>query len=62
MERGNDSGLVEQYELREQIARVRTQIEDLDAQARRLVQERPLAAIGMALVLGYTLGRALARR
>jgi ElaB/YqjD/DUF883 family membrane-anchored ribosome-binding protein len=62
MERGNDSGLLERPEVRDQVARVRTRIEDLDAEARRVVQERPLAAVGMALVLGYVFGRLLARR
>jgi ElaB/YqjD/DUF883 family membrane-anchored ribosome-binding protein len=49
-------------ELREQIDLARTRIEDLDARARRAVQERPLVAVGSALLLGYALGRLLARK
>jgi hypothetical protein len=49
-------------ELREQVDLARSRIEELDAQVRRAVQERPLVAVGSALLLGYALGRLLARR
>ena len=42
--------------------RVRTQLEEIDAQVRRVVQDRPRVAVGAALVFGYALGRLLARR
>jgi ElaB/YqjD/DUF883 family membrane-anchored ribosome-binding protein len=48
--------------VKERVERVRTQLERADAQARRLVQEQPLVVVGAALVLGYALGRLLARR
>ncbi len=54
--------ILENPELKEQVERVRTQLEKLDAQARNLVQEQPLVAVGVALVFGYALGRLLARR
>ena len=54
--------LLERDEVREQVEKVRAQIDDLDARTRRLVQERPIVAVGAALVLGYALGRLLARR
>ena len=41
---------------------MRAQLDDLDARTRRLVQERPIVAVGVALVVGYALGRLLARR
>jgi ElaB/YqjD/DUF883 family membrane-anchored ribosome-binding protein len=49
-------------ELRAQIDLVRERIQALDAQARRAVQEKPLIAVGSALLLGYALGRLFARR
>lgn len=54
--------ILERPEVKEQVERVRTQLEELDTQARRVVQERPLVAVGAALVFGYALGRLLARR
>lgn len=54
--------ILEREEVKEQVERVRARFDDLDAQARRAVQERPVAALGAALVLGYALGRLLARR
>ncbi len=54
--------ILDRPEVKEQMERVRTQLEKLDAQARRLVQEQPLVAVGAALVFGYALGRLLARR
>ena len=49
-------------ELRDQIELARTRLEQLDTQVRRAVQERPLVAVGSALLLGYALGRLLARK
>jgi len=49
-------------ELRAQIDLVRERIRTLDEQARRAVQEKPLVAVGSALLLGYALGRLFARR
>ena len=54
--------ILEQPEVKERVERVRGQLEELDVQVRRAVQERPLVAIGVALVLGYALGRLLVRR
>lgn len=54
--------ILERPEVKEQVDRVRTQLEELDTRARRVVQERPLVAVGAALVFGYALGRLLARR
>jgi ElaB/YqjD/DUF883 family membrane-anchored ribosome-binding protein len=54
--------ILDRPEVKEQMERVRTQLERIDAQARRLVQEQPLVAVGAALVFGYALGRLLARR
>jgi len=54
--------LLERPEVKEQVERVRGQLEELDAQLRRTVQERPLVAVGVALVFGYALARLLARR
>lgn len=54
--------ILERPEVKEQVERVRTQLEELDAQVRRVVQDRPLVAMGAALVFGYALGRLLARR
>ena len=54
--------ILERPEVKEQVERVRGQLEELDVQVRRAVQERPLVAMGVALVVGYALGRLLARR
>ncbi|MCX5740437.1 MAG: DUF883 C-terminal domain-containing protein [Proteobacteria bacterium] len=54
--------ILERPDVKEQVERVRTQLEELDTRARRVVQERPLVAVGAALVFGYALGRLLARR
>ena len=54
--------ILERPEVKEQVERVRGQLEELDVQVRRVVQERPLVAMGVALVVGYALGRLLARR
>jgi len=54
--------ILEQPEVKERIERVRGQLEELDIQVRRVVQERPLVAVGVALVVGYALARLLTRR
>jgi ElaB/YqjD/DUF883 family membrane-anchored ribosome-binding protein len=54
--------ILERPELKEQVERVRGHLEELDTQVRRVVQERPLVAVGVALAFGYVLGRLLARR
>jgi len=54
--------ILERPEVKEQVERVRTQLEVIDARARRLVQEQPLVAVGAALAFGYVLGRLLAKR
>ena len=54
--------ILELPEVKEQVERVRGHLEELDTQVRRVVQDRPLVAVGVALIVGYTLGRLLARR
>jgi ElaB/YqjD/DUF883 family membrane-anchored ribosome-binding protein len=54
--------ILELPEVKEQVERVRSHLEELDTQVRRVVQDRPLVAVGVALIVGYTLGRLLARR
>jgi ElaB/YqjD/DUF883 family membrane-anchored ribosome-binding protein len=54
--------ILEQPEVKEQVERVRDRLEELDVQVRRVVQEQPLVAVGVALAFGYALGRLLARR
>ncbi len=54
--------ILERPEVKEQVERMRTQLEELDTRVRRVVQEKPLVAVGAALVFGYALGRLLARR
>jgi ElaB/YqjD/DUF883 family membrane-anchored ribosome-binding protein len=49
-------------QLREQIDSARDRVEQMDKQIRRAVQERPLVAVGSALLLGYALGRLSSRR
>ena len=49
-------------EVKEQVERVRGHLEELDTKVRRVVQDRPLVAMGVALIFGYTLGRLMARR
>ncbi len=49
-------------ELRRRLADARTQLAELDRSARRLVKERPLTALGVALAVGVLLGRALSRK
>jgi hypothetical protein len=54
--------VLERPEVKEQLAWVRAHLEDLDRQVRKLVQERPLVAVGAALFCGYAIGRLLVRR
>jgi hypothetical protein len=48
--------------IEKQLAQARERFGDLDAQVRKLVQERPVAAVGAALLFGYALGRLLMGR
>jgi hypothetical protein len=48
--------------IEKQLAQARARFDDLDAQVRKLVQERPVAAVGAALLFGYALGRLLLHR
>jgi len=61
-ERQTSVPMFERAEVKEQVEKVRAQIDDLDTKVRRLVQDRPVVALGAALVFGYALGRLLARR
>ena len=61
-ERVGTASLLERPEVKQQIERVRAQIEGLDAQVRRTVQDQPLVAVATALLFGYAVGRLLARR
>ena len=54
--------ILEMPQVKEQVERVRRHLEEFDTQVRRVVQDRPLVAVGVALIVGYTLGRLLARR
>jgi ElaB/YqjD/DUF883 family membrane-anchored ribosome-binding protein len=56
------TALLERPEVKEQVDRVRGQLAEIDTQARRVVQEQPMVAVGAALAFGYLLGRLLARR
>jgi len=56
------TSLLESPEVKEQVERVRGELEELDARLRRVVQERPLLAVGAAVAVGYALGRLLGRR
>lgn len=57
-----DVPILERPEVKEQVERVRSQLAELDTQVRRVVQDQPLLAVGVALVFGYALGRLLTRR
>ncbi|HEY8154008.1 MAG TPA: DUF883 C-terminal domain-containing protein [Myxococcota bacterium] len=54
--------ILERPEVKERVEEVRGRLQELDVQVRRVVQERPLVAMGVALVVGYALARLLARR
>lgn len=58
----NGSDLLERPAVKRQLERARESFGELDAQVRRLVQERPMIAVGAALFFGYALGRLLVRR
>lgn len=59
---GEVASILERPDVKERVEQVRGQIEELDGQMRRAVQERPMIAVGAALLAGYVLGRLLARR
>jgi ElaB/YqjD/DUF883 family membrane-anchored ribosome-binding protein len=56
------TGRLERPEVRERLDRVRGRVAEIDLQARRVVQDQPIVAVGAALAFGYLLGRLLARR
>lgn len=49
-------------EIKKQLEQARARFDDLDAQVRKVVHERPMVAVGAALLFGYALGRLLLRR
>jgi ElaB/YqjD/DUF883 family membrane-anchored ribosome-binding protein len=56
------TALLDRPEVKQQVDRVRGQLAEMDTQARRVVQEQPMVAVGAALAFGYLLGRLLAKR
>jgi ElaB/YqjD/DUF883 family membrane-anchored ribosome-binding protein len=54
--------ILDRPEVREQMDRARDRLGQLDSQVRHVVREQPLVAVGVALGIGYALGRLLARR
>lgn len=56
------TSLLERPEVRHQIERLRAQLEDLDAQARKLIQRRPALAVGTAMLVGYAIARLMRGR
>ena len=56
------TSLLERPEVRHQIERLRAQFEDLDAQARKLIQRRPALAVGTAMLVGYAIARLMRGR
>ena len=61
-DRAEGTSLLERPQVKHQIERFRHQLEDLDAQARRLIQKRPAVAVGTALLAGYAIARLLRAR
>jgi hypothetical protein len=49
-------------ELRKQMIRVQKGLGDLDSRTREVVKERPIVAVGTALLTGYAIARLRARR
>lgn len=43
------------------LSNVRSELHDIDEQVRSFVREKPLAALGIAIVAGYLVGRVLSR-
>jgi len=56
-----NGSFLEAPELKEQIDRAKAHLEGLDTRVRRIVEEKPLLAVGAALAVGYVLGRLLRR-
>ena len=56
------ASMLERPAVKERVEQVRGQLEELDGQMRRVVQDRPMVAVGAAVLAGYVLGRLLARR
>lgn len=59
---GEVASMLERPAVKERVEQVRGQLEELDSQMRRVVQDRPMVAVGAAVLAGYVLGRLLARR
>lgn len=59
---GEVASMLERPAVKERVEQVRGQLEELDGQMRRVVQDRPMVAVGAAVLAGYVLGRLLARR
>ena len=56
------TSLAERPAVRERLDRARDRLQNIDTTARKLVREKPIAVVGTLLLLGYALGRLLARR
>lgn len=54
--------LLARPEVRKQVIRARKQFGVVDARARTAVKERPITAVGAALLAGYAIARLRARR
>jgi hypothetical protein len=54
--------LLARPELRKQMIRARNGAVELDSRTRAVVKERPIAALGTALLTGYAIARLRARR
>lgn len=54
--------LLARPKLEKQMIRVRKGFGDLDSRTRAVVKERPIAAVGTALLTGYAIARLRARR
>jgi ElaB/YqjD/DUF883 family membrane-anchored ribosome-binding protein len=61
-QQAENGSLLDAPELKEQIDRAKAHLEDLDTRFRRIVEDKPLVAVGAALAVGYVLGRLLRRR
>jgi ElaB/YqjD/DUF883 family membrane-anchored ribosome-binding protein len=62
MDRSAPDDAAEIERLRRRIQDLPTDFEQIDRRARDLVRQRPLLAVGAALVIGLFLGRAVRRR
>ena len=62
MARTTALSLLARPEVRKQVLRARKQFGVLDTRTRSAVKERPISAVGAALLAGYAIGRMRARR